>query len=90
MKAPQFSLSSVFLTFSESPEWLDDQMGGQFYGYVTGTANLTCQAEAQPPPTFRWLDAENKPVISDPTNTDGAQIVNEGKKVRLSLTVNLF
>ena len=90
MKTPQLYLSPVFLTFSESPEWLDDQMGGQFYGYVTGTANLTCQAEAQPPPTFRWLDAENKPVISDSTNKDGAQIVNEGKKVRLKLTVNLF
>ena len=50
--------------FAESPEWLDDQVGGQFYGYVTGTANLTCQAEAEPPPTFRWLDAENIPVSS--------------------------
>ena len=39
----------------EPPEWLDDQVGGQFYGYVTGTANLTCQAEAEPPPTFSML-----------------------------------
>ena len=37
-------------------------MGGQFYGYVTGTANLSCEAEAEPPPSFRWLDAENNPV----------------------------
>ena len=49
-------------------------MGGKFYGYVTGTANLTCQAEAEPPPTFRWLDAENIPVNS-------GQIVNEDYKV---------
>ena len=61
--------------FSESPEWLDDQVGGQFYGYVTGTANLTCQAEAEPPPTFRWLDAENIHVSS-------GKIVNEDYKVR--------
>ena len=40
-------------TCLESPEWLDENSGGQFYGYVTGTANLTCQAEAEPPPTFR-------------------------------------
>ena len=37
---------------SESPEWLDTN-AGQFYGFVTGAANLTCQAEAQPPPVFR-------------------------------------
>ena len=39
-------------------------MGGQFYGYVTGTANLSCEAEAEPPPSFRWLDAENNPVVA--------------------------
>ena len=64
----------VLNPFPESPEWLDDQVGGQFYGYVTGTANLTCQAEAEPPPTFRWLDAENIPVSS-------GKIVNEDYKV---------
>jgi hypothetical protein len=31
---------------------------------VSGTANLICQAEAEPPPTFRWLDAKNIPVSS--------------------------
>ena len=43
---------------SESPEGFDDQVGGRFYGY------LTCQAEAEPPPIFRCLDAENIPVSS--------------------------
>ena len=60
--------------FLEPPAWLDDKVGGQFYGYVTGTANLTCQAEAEPPPMFRWLDAENIPVNS-------GKIVNEDYKV---------
>ena len=64
-------------------------MGGQFYGYVTGIANLTCQAEALPPPEFRWLDAENKPVLSDPTNKNGAQIINEGTKVLLRNEVGM-
>ena len=36
----------MHLKISESPAWLDDQMGGQFYGYVTGTANLTCQVRS--------------------------------------------
>ena len=61
--------------FAESPEWLDSQeVQGQFYGFVTGVANLTCQAEAEPPPTFRWLDAENNPVSS-------GSIVSEEYKV---------
>ncbi|XP_023324649.1 neural cell adhesion molecule 1 [Eurytemora carolleeae] len=52
----------IDLRIEQSPEWLDENSGGQFYGYVTGTANLTCQAEAEPPPTFSWLDAQNLPV----------------------------
>ena len=59
---------------SESPEGFDDQVGGLFCGYVTGTANLTCQAEVEPPPTFRWLDAENIPVSS-------GKLFNEDYKV---------
>ena len=52
-------------------------MGGQFYGYVTGTANLSCEAEAEPPPSFRWLDAENNPV-------QAGTIVNMQYKVQYS------
>jgi len=70
----------IHLRIEQSPSWLDDQMGGQFYGYVTGTANLTCQAEAEPAPTFHWLDAENQPV------TDG-QVVNDQYKSVLMLPV---
>jgi hypothetical protein len=60
--------------FSESPEWIDDQVGEYSYGYVTGTANLTCLAEGEPPLKFRWLDAENIPVSS-------GKIVNEEYKI---------
>ena len=67
------ALTKVY-TVTESPEWLDDQVGGQFYGYVTGIANLSCEAEAEPPPSFRWLDAENKPVVA-------GSIINEEYKV---------
>ena len=56
---------------------MDDQVGGQFYGYVTGTANLSCEAEAEPPPSFRWLDAENNPV-------QAGTIVNMQYKVQYS------
>ena len=52
-------------------------MGGQFYGYVTGTANLSCEAEAEPPPSFRWLDAENNPV-------QAGTVVNMQYKVQYS------
>merc|ERR1719167_2165210 len=52
----------IDLRIEQSPEWLERSGDGQFYGFVTGMANLTCQAEAQPPPTFSWLDAQNNPV----------------------------
>ena len=73
IKQKSFSSHCIFLT-SESPSWLDDQVGGQFYGYVTGTANLSCEAEAEPAPQFRWLDAENKAV-------EAGTIINDAYKV---------
>jgi len=80
IKYSDFKDLVIDLKIEQSPEWLDDQVGGQFYGYVTGTANLTCQAEAEPPPTFQWLDAENQPVSS-------GKIVNEDYKSVLMLPV---
>lgn len=62
IKYSDFKDFVINLKIEQSPEWLDDKVLGQFYGFVTGVANLTCQAEAEPPPTFRWLDAENNPV----------------------------
>jgi len=70
----------INLRIEQSPSWLDDQVGGQFYGYVTGTANLTCQAEAEPPPTFSWLDASNQPVTA-------GEVVNMQYKSVLMLPV---
>jgi len=55
-----FKEKVIEFKIEQKPEWRDDS--GQFYGYVTGTANLTCQAEAEPPAEFTWLDAENNPV----------------------------
>ena len=43
-------------------------------GYNHDNQDDDDQAEAEPPPTFRWLDAENQPV------TDG-QVVNNQYKV---------
>lgn len=71
----------INLRIEQSPSWLDS--GGhseQFYGYVTGTANLTCQAEAEPPPTFHWLDAENQPISA-------GKVVSEQYKSVLMLPV---
>jgi len=75
IKYSDFKDYVIELKIEQSPEWLDDQVGGQFYGYVTGTANLSCEAEAEPAPSFRWLDAENNPV------TTGTVINDEYKSV---------
>jgi len=71
----------VDLRIEQSPEWLDKNDDGQFYGFVTGTATLTCQAEAQPPPTFSWLDAQNQPV-------NQGKITNSEYKSTLELQIN--
>ena len=71
----KFLSSHISSDISESPAWLDDQVGGQFYGYVTGTANLSCEAEAEPAPQFRWLDAENRAV-------EAGTIINDAYKVK--------
>ena len=73
-------VSHTFSCSSESPEWLDDQVGGQFYGYVTGTANLSCEAEAEPAPQFRWLDAENRAV-------EAGTIINDAYKVTITCRI---
>lgn len=80
IKYSDFKDFVINVKIEQSPEWLDDQVGGQFYGYVTGIANLSCEAEAEPPPSFRWLDAENKPVVA-------GSIINEEYKSVLMLPV---
>ena len=47
---------------------------------MTGVANMTCQAEAEPPPTFSWLDAENNPV-------EAGTVINDQYKVYYIITL---
>lgn len=80
IKYSDFKDFVINLKIEQSPAWLDDQVGGQFYGYVTGTANLSCEAEAEPAPQFRWLDAENRAV-------EAGTIINDAYKSVLMLPV---
>jgi hypothetical protein len=68
----QIVYSNVYL-FSDRPQWPPEQRG-QFYGFISGVANLTCEAKAEPPAKFTWLDRDNKPVEG------GAIIVNEDRR----------
>ena len=39
---------------SDKPEWTSLQEA-EVYGFLNGSANLSCQADAEPTPFFTWL-----------------------------------
>ena len=45
------------LLFTDPPEWPSEigrKPRDEFYGFISGIANLTCEAIAEPPATFTW------------------------------------
>ena len=47
--------------FLDKPIWKARQRS-KFYGFISGTSNLTCEAEAEPPASFAWFDQRGKPI----------------------------
>ena len=47
--------------FPDKPIWKARQRS-KFYGFISGTSNLTCEAEAEPPASFAWFDKRGKPI----------------------------
>ena len=43
------------------PEWPSFQ-SVDFYGFISGIANMTCQANAEPPADFEWTDQNGKDI----------------------------
>ena len=52
---------SVFFHLTDEPKWRPG-LKNQFYGFISGTSNLTCEAIAEPPATFIWYDKEGQPI----------------------------
>ena len=46
---------------TDEPKWRPG-LKNQFYGFISGTSNLTCEAIAEPPATFIWYDKEGQPI----------------------------
>jgi len=61
--------------FLDKPEWPPEQRG-EFFGFVSGVAYLTCEAEAEPPAEFMWLDKYNNMVQSN-------MVINEHRRSTL-------
>ena len=57
---------------------------------MTGTANLTCQAEAEPPPSFQWLDAENVPVSSGKIVNEDYKVITKFRKIKCNWVISSF
>ena len=53
-----FDLLRFYLLFSnaDKPEWSStmERNRNEFYGFISGTANLTCEVNAEPPAEFTW------------------------------------
>ena len=62
---------------ADEPEWPAVQRG-EFYGFISGTTNLTCEANAEPPAQFTWLDKSNNEIIF-------GQVYNQDHKSTLSV-----
>ncbi len=45
----------------DEPIWMPHQRS-IFYGFISGTSNLTCEAMAEPPASFAWLDKRQNPI----------------------------
>ena len=65
----------------DEPEWPAVQRG-EFYGFISGTTNLTCEANAEPPAHFTWLDKNNNEIIF-------GQVYNQDHKSTLSVRLGI-
>ena len=56
-----FFIYKLSAFFPDEPKWRPG-LKNQFYGFISGTSNLTCEAIAEPPATFIWYDKEGQPI----------------------------
>ena len=47
---------TIYSSLIDKPEWSSTIDGGrdQFFGFISGVANLTCEVIAEPPAEFTW------------------------------------
>lgn len=69
----------IQLLIEHEPKWRPG-LKNQFYGFISGTSNLTCEAIAEPPATFIWYDKEGQPIRE-------GMILTEDSKSTLVLSV---
>lgn len=58
------------LSRADAPFWPGNQWT-QFYGFISGVTNLSCEAVAEPPANFTWLDKHNQVVDPKKVFVDG-------------------
>lgn len=69
----------IALKVQHEPEWPAKQRG-EFFGFISGITNLSCEANAEPPAQFIWLNRQNKEI-------DKSLVINEDHKSTLMLPV---
>jgi len=56
VKESSFKEIVIKFKIEQKPSWITSASQDQFYGYVTGKANMTCEAFAEPPANFTWTE----------------------------------
>ena len=67
---------------TDKPEWSSTIEGRRtdFYGFISGTANLTCDVIAEPPPNFSWYRVISPSVASQRRTSAPKEIEQENVK----------
>ena len=70
------------MCLTDKPEWSSTSQGrrSDFYGFISGTANLTCEVIAEPPPDFSWYRVVSSSVASQRRTSAPKAIEQENVK----------
>ncbi len=58
-------LFDTLFSLTDEPEWPAEQRG-EFFGFISGKTNLTCEANAEPPAQVLNLDSSTMFATFDP------------------------
>ena len=70
------------MCLTDKPEWSSTIEGkrSDFYGFISGMANLTCEVIAEPPPDFSWYRIISPSVASQRRTSAPKELEQENVK----------
>ncbi|GAB6027390.1 hypothetical protein CHUAL_001666 [Chamberlinius hualienensis] len=78
----------IYFSVKFVPEWVPE-VPDTFFSYVSGNANITCEAKGEPTPEYRWY-RHDQLINSDSSGTSGQYFIYNSTDGRSVLRVNVF